>query len=75
MSNFDTDYTNEIVCPHCGYKQSDSWEWDDSEDEAQCGHCENFFGYERVVSVTYTSSATDEQKAAAQARAAEWEEC
>lgn len=73
MSDFDTDYTNEITCPHCGREQGDSWECDDSDDEAQCGHCENFFGYRRIVSVTYTSSATEGQKAAAQARATKWE--
>ena len=69
--DIDTRYTDEIVCPHCGHEQGDSWEWADSDDDAECDHCENRFGYTRDISVSYTSSATDEQKAAAVSGVAE----
>ena len=26
--NINTEYTNEITCPICGYEFSDSWEYD-----------------------------------------------
>jgi len=34
MSKIDHEYTNEIVCPWCGYEMSDSWDMSDyGEDE------------------------------------------
>jgi len=55
MSKINHEYTRNIICPHCGYEHMDSWECGDSDDEFQCHHCEKTFGFEREVTVTYTS--------------------
>ena len=51
----ETDYTSEIVCPHCGYVHSDSWEAPDEDDEYQCGECLKTFAFRREIDVNYTS--------------------
>ena len=49
----DTDYTSEVVCPHCGHESRDSW--DISEGVTECGDCGHEFELTRNVSVTYTT--------------------
>ena len=49
----ETDYTNEAVCPHCGYKHSDSWELSDG--EYDCGDCGRKYIITRNVEVTYST--------------------
>lgn len=49
---------SEITCPHCGYKDKDSWErtGDDGEmKEIDCDSCDKPFTVETHVSVSYTS--------------------
>jgi hypothetical protein len=46
-------YTHEIVCPHCGHKHRDSWEY--GEGEHDCALCERPFDLTRDVSVTYST--------------------
>ena len=49
---------SEIVCPHCGYEHSDSWEVNDGEEgdwEQECHDCEKSFRCSRHVSVTYST--------------------
>lgn len=55
----DTSYTDEITCPHCGCKFSDSWECDDGEHE--CGDCERTFDVVRNVEVTYSTFKTESE--------------
>ncbi len=50
----DTDYTDEITCPHCGYVCSDSWEISDGKRE--CGDCGREYEVERDVVVTYCTT-------------------
>jgi predicted RNA-binding Zn-ribbon protein involved in translation (DUF1610 family) len=45
----------EIVCPMCGYKENDSWEYDDSGD-FHCPNCGSVSEYQREVEVTYTTT-------------------
>jgi len=52
-----TDYTNEVVCPHCGYTFSDSWEM--SEGEYNCHDCERKFELTRNVEVTYSTEKVE----------------
>ncbi|MGF7059256.1 hypothetical protein [Brassicibacter mesophilus] len=52
-------YTSEIVCPYCGHKFLDSWEYDDSDNEMYCEECEHEFTYERIVTVEYCSYKND----------------
>ena len=56
MNNeIDHDYTNEVVCPHCGYEHHDSWEFPDG-GEYDCANCGEPFLVERIVDVTYCTS-------------------
>ena len=36
------------ICPHCGYRHDDAWEW-------KCDQCNGEFDCERVVDVSYTT--------------------
>ena len=50
--------TDELVCPHCGSEQSESYEFFHGNDEdttASCGECGSEFAASRCVSVTYSS--------------------
>lgn len=58
----DHEYTDEVVCPYCGEKASDSWEFDD-EGITECGWCERGFRYERHIEVTYCTERIEEPKA------------
>jgi hypothetical protein len=49
----DTDQTDEIVCPYCGYVESDSWEY--PEGKRTCCDCERLFTVEHNTVVTYTT--------------------
>lgn len=49
---------DEITCPVCGSKQSDSWEYSCDSDEHTCGECGSEYEWERQVEVTYSSQAT-----------------
>ncbi len=51
---FDHEYTSEIVCPHCGYEFSDSWEA--GEGKSECYECKGKFEVERIVDVNYCTS-------------------
>ena len=56
----DTDYTPNVVCPHCGYVDKDSWEIDfgdsgDAETEIDCANCDEAFIACRMVTVDYSS--------------------
>lgn len=55
MRNYDHTYTDEIICPHCGYEHSDSWEYEGNDGVIECGNCEKPFSYCRDVSVTYST--------------------
>lgn len=55
---FDCEDTRNIICPYCGYEHIDSWECNASDDEYICHRCSEIFGYEREVTVSYTSFKT-----------------
>lgn len=50
----DTECTDEVTCPYCGYECSDSWEM--SEGEHECSDCGRTFDIEKNVTVTYCTS-------------------
>ena len=55
---FDTDYTTEPICPHCGHQMRDAWEDVDGEGEWQtveCGRCEKDYRVIRHVAVTFST--------------------
>lgn len=50
----DHDFTDEVVCPWCGYEHSDSFEFQDTGNK-KCPECENEFSFEREIEVTYST--------------------
>lgn len=55
----DHECTHDIVCPHCGHIDRDSWEWNDGAEgdgEHDCGECSVTFYVSRHVSVSYSTS-------------------
>ena len=62
IEDVDYEYTDEIVCPYCGYKQSDSWESEDSSDEVICEFCNSKYAYQRNMEVTYSSVKIEKVK-------------
>lgn len=55
LDNVNCLYTKEVVCPYCGNEFTDSWEWDDYEDDIYCDDCGHTFAMERKIEVTYCS--------------------
>lgn len=47
-------FSDEVQCPHCSDKISDSWELSD-EGERECGSCMSFFEFSRNVEITYST--------------------
>lgn len=63
MSEFDCDFRDNIVCPYCGYTNTDSWEinFGSNEDtETDCGMCSTTFRVSRHVDISYSSSKLEE---------------
>lgn len=48
----DHSFTEEVVCPWCGYEHGDSWELQDS-GKMKCPECDKEFKYDRDIEVTY----------------------
>ncbi|WP_125154406.1 hypothetical protein [Clostridium rectalis] len=63
MSEINHLFTNEIVCPFCGYEFVDSWEYGDNyEDELgliECNECGKQFYTNKDVSITYCTYKAD----------------
>jgi len=56
----DTDYTREIICPHCAYEFGDSWEYnDDNGDDIDCLECGNNFELTVDFDITYCTYKKD----------------
>lgn len=45
--------TEEIVCPHCGHEEKDSWARRRDSGSVKCGECGGGFDYERRKEITY----------------------
>ena len=58
--NIDHEYTDDIVCPYCGYTHRDSWELGADYGDHDCGSCGKIFLYERDIVVSYSTSKTDQ---------------
>ena len=48
MNKVKHEYTDDIVCPYCGYTFEDSWEFDCECDDMDCPDC----GYKMSIVVT-----------------------
>jgi len=60
----DCSYTDEIVCPHCGYSHTESYEFfvnnGECADGCSCSDCGREFDATREVSITYSTVAVAE---------------
>ena len=54
-TEIDCDYTDNIVCPFCGYVVEDSWEYGEDEDEGVCPECDRKFELEVRVTTKYST--------------------
>lgn len=55
----DHEFTESIVCPHCGHSHSESWEYFRDDQYAQtinCIECDKPFSCEMEVDVTYITA-------------------
>ena len=50
-----------IICPWCGYKNEDSWEYVESEDGVECDRCGKLFNLEVDHEITYTTRKSDSE--------------
>ena len=50
----DHEYTDEVVCPHCGFECGDSWEFPD-EDDRECDECGKQYAFFRDYKISYVS--------------------
>lgn len=57
MSEIDCKYTNEVICPFCGYEHSESW--DISEGVQECDKCAKKFYMTKDMTVEYSSTIID----------------
>ena len=53
----DTHFQWMIICPYCGMKYNDAFEWDD-DGKRECDDCERIFEYERIVTIEYSTKKT-----------------
>lgn len=63
MAKFDHEYTDEIVCPYCGYIFPDSYDVGEGEEDigrVDCGGCVKEFLASRHVSITYSTEKLNE---------------
>jgi DNA-directed RNA polymerase subunit RPC12/RpoP len=52
----ETDFTSEIICPHCGAKYQDSWELNNNDGEKEtCIDCGKHFHLSVHFDVTYST--------------------
>ena len=60
----DTDWTDAVMCPHCGKEQYDGWELFLESDAAEnhCQHCEQAFLAVRHETVNYSTRKKEESK-------------
>ena len=63
--SYETEYTNEAVCPHCGQMLQNTWElfvgdtqMDDAENFEDCERCGKPYMVKRNVNITYTTTKT-----------------
>lgn len=54
-------YTQEVVCPYCGWEHSESCGLEDDSGHMECEDCEKYFTYERNYIVSYHTSKSCEQ--------------
>jgi len=49
------EYTQDIVCPHCGFVFNDNHEFDPDIGEVDCPECGKWLEWKRHISITYST--------------------
>lgn len=65
MKEIRCQYTQDLVCPHCGYSHGDSWMFQGQsgeENSVGCMSCDKEFFYVTNVEVTFSSSKHQEEE-------------
>jgi len=62
----DHEYTDEVVCPYCGYIMSDSWELGDRDGgecewEEICPECDKKFISARMITIDYKTRKMEDK--------------
>jgi len=52
----DCDFTDNAVCPHCGWENLDSWEYTAEDGLTDCGECDKEFYYTTHAQIHYSTS-------------------
>lgn len=61
MTNkIETDGTDILICPYCGFEEPDSWELWEADDNYECSNCGKIFEYDSIT-VRYFYSYPKEQ--------------
>lgn len=60
MIEIEHENTQNIVCPYCGWEDTDSWEQTPNNGEAECARCGKTFHYERDITVDYSTMTMEE---------------
>ena len=60
MPKIDHEYTDEVVCPWCGYEVDDSFEFEDEFGEERCYECDKKYTYTRYTRVEYSTEKKDQ---------------
>lgn len=69
---YDTEYTREPVCPHCGQRILDACEIDSCDErftEIECYGCEKPIDVMRNISISYTTRPNESARAAVEREA------
>lgn len=55
--DIDHEYTKHMICPYCGYKQRDVWEFigNNEDGDTDCGGCDKPFRWSVHRTETYTT--------------------
>lgn len=58
MSDFDTEYTDNPICPACGKEETDQWEYQFKNEsvDSWCGHCDAKIRITQHIAVHYTTT-------------------
>ena len=61
----DTEHTDNVICPHCGTENFDSWELElpdtEADKEIECSDCNKPFMARRIMTITYTTRIKEDQ--------------
>lgn len=54
-------FEDDITCPYCDYKHTDSYEWQADDGNTQCHSCEKIFYYVREIRIKYSTREAEKE--------------